>query len=62
MATKQKPQDFKDMLREDLSIASEPARARAAPFAAVVQRRGKEAVLDTDDVQIIVYEMFPDRP
>jgi hypothetical protein len=61
MATKIKPRGLEDMLRQGLGAASEPARPRAAPTVATIPHRGKEAVLETDDVQIIVYEL-PDRP
>ena len=57
---KLKPQGFEDRLREPRDESSH-ARASAAPMVAKVQRRGNDAILDSDDCEIIVYELFGDR-
>jgi len=54
-----KPQGFQDLLLE--SGEDSHARDSAAPTVAKVQRRGNDAILDSDDCEIIVYELFGDR-
>ncbi|MBI2078491.1 MAG: hypothetical protein HYT80_09015 [Euryarchaeota archaeon] len=60
MGPKLKPQGFEDLLHESLDGPAH-ARASAAPTVAKVQRRGNDAILDSDDCEIIVYELFGDR-
>lgn len=52
-----------EILRE-VPLESDDDRApreAAAPSAAKVRRRGRDAVLEADDCEIIVYELFQDR-
>ena len=50
-----------DLLQELRLDVRDPTPSNAAPKATKVTRRGTDAVLDTDDCEIIVYGLFPDR-
>jgi hypothetical protein len=62
MVTRLKPKGLDELLRQSLVESSEPARQETAPTAAVLPKTAREAVLETDDVQIVVYEPFENRP
>lgn len=62
MAAPKMPRGLEELLRASPSDSGDPAPGTpVAPRTAKVHRRGRDAVLDTDDVEIIVYELFPDR-
>lgn len=62
MGPKLKPRGVEELLRDSLLAPSDPTpRGNAAPSEAKVHRRGNDAVLDSDDCEIVVYEMFGDR-
>lgn len=62
MVAKLTPRGLQDLLQSvplDTN-GSAPSNA-AAPNTTKVQRRGRDAVLEANDVEIVVYELFPDR-
>lgn len=62
MVAKMKPPGLEDLLRRSLTAPSEAPRPNPpAPTEALVQRRGADAILDTEDCQILLYEMYEDR-
>lgn len=63
MVARLTPRGLMEILREvPLESDDDPApREAAAPSAAKVRRRGRDAVLEADDCEIIVYELFQDR-
>lgn len=60
VGTKLKPPRFEDLLRESLR-GGIPAHDDMNPPAPRFHRRGNDAILDSDDCEIIVYELFGDR-
>lgn len=56
-----KPKDLETILRESFLEETMPQRGGGPAVVATVQRRGRDAVLDSDDAEIIVYELFGER-
>jgi hypothetical protein len=62
MAARLTPQGLQELLPEiPVETGSRTPSLSAAPSTAKVQRRGRDAVLEAGDVEIVVYELFPDR-
>lgn len=62
MVAKLNPRGLQELLQGIPLDPSDSAPSSAvAPNVAKVQRRGRDAVLEANDVDIVVYELFPDR-
>lgn len=62
MVAKLTPQGLQEILQDvPLELSGSTPSNAVAPDTAKVQRRGRDAVLEAADVDIVVYELFPDR-
>lgn len=62
MAAKMTPRGLQDLLQSvPLETSDSTPSSAAAPNTAQVQRGGRDAVLEANDAEIVVYELFPDR-